>query len=57
MIVEHVWNLSFDTSTNIVDVNVAVTNLTNAEESRTATVEAAAAMRSSTLMDYLSGTH
>jgi DNA-binding response OmpR family regulator len=54
MIVEHVWNLSFDTSTNIVDVYVAATNLTNAEEARSATVQAAASMNSMTLMDYIS---
>jgi len=54
MIVEHVWNLSFDTSTNIVDVYVAVTNLTNAEESRQATVQAAATIDNLSLMDYLS---
>lgn len=54
MIVEHVWNLSFDTSTNIVDVYVAATNLTNAEEARSATVQAAASMNSTTLMDYIS---
>ena len=54
MIVEHVWNLSFDTSTNIVDVYVAATNLTNAEEARSATVQAAASMNSMTLMDYVS---
>ena len=53
MIVEHVWNLSFDTSTNIVDVYVAVTDLTNAEESRAATVQAASSMNGTSLMDYL----
>ncbi len=42
-------------STVGIDMNVAVTNLTNAEEARTATVEAATTMRSATLMDYLSG--
>jgi two-component system, OmpR family, copper resistance phosphate regulon response regulator CusR len=56
MIVEHVWNLSFDTSTNIVDVYVAATNLTNAEESRAATVQAAATMNGLSLMDYLTPT-
>jgi len=40
-------------STVGVDMNVAVTNLTNAEESRAATVEAAATLNSATLMDYL----
>jgi DNA-binding response OmpR family regulator len=88
MIVEHVWNLSFDTTTNIVDVygstvdqvlssqdflnsenvqlaqqqnstvgvdmNVAATNLSNAEEERNATVQAVASLNSTTLMDYLS---
>jgi DNA-binding response OmpR family regulator len=54
MIVEHVWNLSFDTSTNIVDVYVAATNLTNAEAARNATVQAAASLSSMTLMDYIS---
>lgn len=44
-------------STVGIDMNVAVTNLTNAEESRTATVEAAAAMKSATLMDYLANMH
>jgi two-component system, OmpR family, copper resistance phosphate regulon response regulator CusR len=53
MIVEHVWNLSFDTGTNIVDVYVAATNLTNAEEARTATVQAAATINQLSLMDYL----
>lgn len=53
MIVEHVWNLSFDTSTNIVDVYVAVTDLTNAEESRAATVQAASSLNGTSLMDYL----
>ncbi len=88
MIVEHVWNLSFDTTTNIVDVygstidqvlssqdfinsesvqlaqqqnstvgvdmNVAATNLSNAQEARNAAVQAAATTSSVTLMDYLS---
>ena len=54
MIVEHVWNLSFDTSTNIVDVYVAATNLTNAESARNATVQAAASLSTMTLMDYIS---
>lgn len=57
MIVEHVWNLSFDTSTNIVDVYVAATNLTNAEAARNATVQAAANLSSMSLMDYLSSMH
>ena len=35
--------------------NVAVTNLTNAAQSRTATLEAAAALNGATLMDYLAG--
>jgi DNA-binding response OmpR family regulator len=54
MIVEHVWNLSFDTSTNIVDVYVAATNLTNAEAARNATVQAASSLSGTTLMDYIS---
>lgn len=54
MIVEHVWNLSFDTSTNIVDVYVAATNLTNAEEARQATTQAAASIDNLSLMNYLS---
>ena len=41
-------------STVGVDVDVAVTNLTNAEQARTATVEAAASLNTSTLMNYLS---
>ncbi len=53
MIVEHVWNLSFDTSTNIVDVYVAATNLTNAEAARNATVQAASTLSGMTLMDYI----
>jgi flagellar hook-associated protein 3 FlgL len=36
-----------------VDMNVAATNLTNAEEARTATVEAAATLNEASLMDYL----
>lgn len=43
-------------STIGIDMNVAVTNLTQAEESRTATVEAAASINNVTLMDYLSST-
>lgn len=42
-------------STVGIDLNVAVTNLTNAEEARTATVEAATTLRGASLMDYLSG--
>ena len=42
-------------STVGIDMNVAVTNLTNAEQARTATVEAAASLRGATLMDYLTG--
>jgi two-component system copper resistance phosphate regulon response regulator CusR len=53
MIVEHVWNLSFDTSTNIVDVYTAATNLTNAEAARNATVQAAASLNGLSLMDFL----
>ena len=41
-------------STVGVDMNVAVTNLTNAEESRQATVQAAATIDNLSLMDYLS---
>ncbi|HLI63836.1 MAG TPA: flagellar hook-associated protein FlgL [Terriglobales bacterium] len=41
-------------STIGVDMNVAVTNLTQAEQARAATVEAAASMNNITLMDYLS---
>jgi flagellar hook-associated protein 3 FlgL len=37
-----------------VDMNVAATNLTNAESSRNATVQAAAALSGMTLMDYIS---
>jgi flagellar hook-associated protein 3 FlgL len=37
-----------------VDMNVAVTNLTNAEEARQATVQAAASIDNLSLMDYLS---
>jgi len=37
-----------------VDLNVAATNLTNAEASRTATIQAAAGLSSTTLMDYIS---
>lgn len=42
-------------STVGIDSDVAVTNLTNAVQARTATVEAAATMRSASLMDYLAG--
>jgi flagellar hook-associated protein 3 FlgL len=41
-------------STIGVDMNVAATNLTNAEEARNATVQAAASLSSTTLMDYIS---
>jgi len=41
-------------STVGVDMNVAATNLTNAEQARNATVQAAASLSSVTLMDYLS---
>jgi flagellar hook-associated protein 3 FlgL len=41
-------------STIGIDMNVAVTNLTQAEQARAATVEAAAGMNNITLMDYLS---
>ncbi|HSY10687.1 MAG TPA: flagellar hook-associated protein FlgL, partial [Verrucomicrobiae bacterium] len=41
-------------STIGVDMNVAATNLTNAEEARNATVQAAAGVNNMTLMDYLS---
>jgi flagellar hook-associated protein 3 FlgL len=41
-------------STIGVDMNVAATNLTNAEAARTATVQAAADMSNVSLMDYLS---
>lgn len=37
-----------------VDMNVAATNLTKAEQARNATVQAAASLNSVTLMDYLS---
>jgi len=37
-----------------VDMNVAATNLSNAEEARNATVQAAATMSGTTLMDYIS---
>jgi flagellar hook-associated protein 3 FlgL len=37
-----------------VDMNVAATNLTNAEAARNATVQAASSLSSMTLMDYLS---
>jgi flagellar hook-associated protein 3 FlgL len=43
-------------STVGVDMNIAVTNLTNAEQSRAATVQAAASLNGPTLMNYLSGT-
>jgi len=39
-----------------VDLNVAATNLTNAEEARNATVQAAATMNDLSLMDYLTPT-
>lgn len=48
MIIEHVWNLSFDTSTN-----VAATNLVNAENARNAALAAAARSSSLSLLDYL----
>jgi len=48
MIIEHVWNLSFDTSTN-----VAATNLVNAENARNAALAAAAQSNNLSLMDYL----
>ena len=35
-------------------MNVAATNLTNAEQARSATVQAAASINSLSLMDYLS---
>ncbi len=38
-----------------IDMSVAATNLTNAEEARNATVQAAASLSSTTLMDYISG--
>ena len=41
-------------STIGVDMNVATTNLTNAEESRAATVQAAASLNGLSLMDYIS---
>lgn len=41
-------------STVGVDLNVAATNLTNAEAARNATVQAAASLSSTTLMDYIS---
>jgi flagellar hook-associated protein 3 FlgL len=41
-------------STIGVDMNVAATNLTNAEAARSATVQAASSLSSMTLMDYLS---
>ena len=41
-------------STIGVDMNVAATNLTNAEAARNATVQAAASLSSMTLMDYIS---
>jgi len=41
-------------STVGVDMNVAATNLSNAEEARNATVQAAATMSGATLMDYIS---
>ncbi len=43
-------------STIGVDMNAAVTNLTQAEQARAATVAAAAGMNNVTLMDYLSST-
>jgi DNA-binding response OmpR family regulator len=55
MIVEHVWNLSFDTTTNIVDVYVAATNLANAEVARNAALQAASATSGASLLDYLYG--
>ena len=39
-----------------VDANVAATNLTNAEQARNATVQAAASLNGMSLMDYLSTT-
>ncbi len=48
MIIEHVWNLSFDTSTN-----VAATNLVNANAARNAALAAAAQASSLSLLDYL----
>jgi DNA-binding response OmpR family regulator len=48
MIVEHVWNLSFDTSTN-----VAATNLVNAENARNSALAAAARTSNLSLLDYL----
>ena len=41
-------------STIGIDMNVAATNLTQAQEARNATVQAAASLNSVTLMDYLS---
>lgn len=49
MIIEHVWNLSFDTSTN-----VAATNLVNAENARNSALQAAAQSSNLSLLDYLS---
>jgi DNA-binding response OmpR family regulator len=49
MIIEHVWNLSFDTSTN-----VAATNMVNAENARNAALAAVAQTGNLSLLDYLS---
>jgi len=50
---ESVQLASQQNSTVGIDMDVAVTDLTNAEESRAATVQAASSMNGTSLMDYL----
>lgn len=49
MIIEHVWNLSFDTSTN-----VAASNMVNAGNARNAVLAAVGQTGNLSLLDYLS---
>ncbi|HWF92970.1 MAG TPA: response regulator transcription factor [Terriglobales bacterium] len=53
MIIEHVWNLSFDTCTNVVDVYVS--NLVQTENARQAALQAIGRMPPSSLFDFLQG--
>lgn len=51
MIIEHVWNLSFDTCTNVVDVYVNY--LVQTENARQAALQAIGRMPPSSLFDFL----
>src|SRR6185312_12932672 len=53
MIIEHVWNLSFDTCTNVVDVYVNY--LVQTENARQAALQAIGRMPPSSLFDFLQG--